>query len=49
MNSPSVGANGAPQLITYVDRLGGDLAGLRRVLDGPISTNSPGTYWTDER
>ena len=37
MNSPSVGANGAPQLITYVDRLGGDLAGLRRVLDGPMA------------
>lgn len=29
-------ASGAPQLITYVDRLGGDLAGLRRVLDGPM-------------
>ena len=26
-----------PQLITYVDRLGGDLAGLRRVLDGPLA------------
>lgn len=26
-----------PQLITYVDRLGGDLVGLRRVLDGPLS------------
>ncbi|MEL6981550.1 MAG: alpha-amylase family glycosyl hydrolase, partial [Actinomycetota bacterium] len=26
-----------PQLIAYVDRLGGDLAGLRRVLDGPLS------------
>ena len=37
MSSSSVGANGAPQLITYVDRLGGDLAGLRRVLDGPMA------------
>ena len=26
-----------PQLITYVDRLGGDLVGLRRVLDGPLA------------
>lgn len=26
-----------PQLITYVDRLGGDLAGLGRVLDGPLA------------
>lgn len=26
-----------PQLITYVDRLGGDLAGLRELLDGPLS------------
>ena len=26
-----------PQLITYVDRLGGDLAGLENLLDGPLS------------
>ncbi len=25
------------QLITYVDRLGGDLAGLRALLDGPLA------------
>jgi sucrose phosphorylase len=26
-----------PQLITYVDRLGSDLHGLRAVLDGPLN------------
>ncbi|MEM9564127.1 MAG: sucrose phosphorylase [Actinomycetota bacterium] len=33
-----------PQLITYVDRLGGDLAGLRRVLDGPLADAFGGVH-----
>lgn len=33
-----------PQLIAYVDRLGGDLAGLRQVLDGPLSDAFGGVH-----
>ncbi len=29
--------NNAPQLVTYADRLGGDIAGVHRLLDGPFA------------
>ncbi|MGF1596945.1 MAG: sucrose phosphorylase [Acidimicrobiales bacterium] len=33
-----------PQLITYVDRLGGDLAGLRSLLEGPLADAFGGVH-----